>query len=272
VAPVLAGSAVAARLGGIRPGTCIGALVVAVALQVGVNFANDYSDFVRGADSRRVGPIRAAASGLVPPGHVRLAAFAAFGVAAVAGLILALATNPWLIVAGLACILAGWLYTGGPRPYGYMGLGEAFVFVFFGLVAAVGTTYVETLRVPLLSVLAGVATGSLACAILVLNNIRDIDTDAAAGKRTLAVRLGRGPSRLMLGGLFAVAFAVPVVAWAWHQASIWVLLPLLLAPFAAMQVRASQQTSPPRLVAALKRTAELEAGWALLWTVGVLAA
>jgi 1,4-dihydroxy-2-naphthoate octaprenyltransferase len=252
VAPVLAGSAVAARLGGIRPGTCIGALVVAVALQVGVNFANDYSDFVRGADSRRVGPIRAAASGLVPPGHVRLAAFAAFGVAAVAGLILALATNPWLIVAGLACILAGWLYTGGPRPYGYMGLGEAFVFVFFGLVAAVGTTYVETLRV--------------------LNNIRDIDTDAAAGKRTLAVRLGRGPSRLMLGGLFAVAFAVPVVAWAWHQASIWVLLPLLLAPFAAMQVRASQQTSPPRLVAALKRTAELEAGWALLWTVGVLAA
>jgi 1,4-dihydroxy-2-naphthoate octaprenyltransferase len=153
-----------------------------------------------------------------------------------------------------------------------MGLGEAFVFVFFGLVAAVGTTYVETLKVPLLSVLAGVATGSLACAILVLNNIRDIDTDAAAGKRTLAVRLGRGPSRLMLGGLFAVAFAVPVVAWAWHQASIWVLLSLLLAPFAAMQVRASQQTSPPRLVAALKRTAELEAGWALLWTVGVLAA
>src|SRR4029077_19463092 len=175
VAPVLAGTAVAIHEGSIRPAAGFGALIVALAMQIGVNFANDYSDFVRGADTpRRVGPLRAAASGVVAPKQVRWAAVVAFGVAGVAGLALSLATDWRLLIVGAACLLAGWLYTGGPRPYGDLGLGELFVFVFFGLVATCGTVYVEALHVTLLAVLAGVAMGCLATAILVLNNLRDI--------------------------------------------------------------------------------------------------
>src|SRR5258708_36265322 len=185
VAPVLAGTAIAVHEGGPRLGGGLLAVGVGGAMQIGVNFANDYSDFARGADSpRRIGPIRAASSGVVRSDNVRLAAIAAFGVAAVAGLILSLSTDWRLLVAGAACLLAGWLYTGGPRPYGYLGLGEVFVFLFFGLIATAGTVYVEIGRVTALAVLMAFAMGFLATAILVLNNPRDIHTHPAAGKRT----------------------------------------------------------------------------------------
>src|SRR5256886_3620389 len=189
VAPVLAGTAIAIHQGSIRPVAGLGALVVAVCIQLGVNFANDYSDHRRGADSpARVGPLRAASSGVVPPAQVRSAAIGAFGAAALVGVVLSLATDWRLLLVGAASLLAGWLYTGGPRPYGYLGLGELFVFVFFGLVATIGTVYVQELRVTPLAVLAGCGIGFMATAIPILNNLRDIETDPAPGKRTPATR------------------------------------------------------------------------------------
>ena len=273
VAPVLAGTAVAIHEGGIRPAAGFGALVVALAMQIGVNFANDYSDFVRGADTpRRVGPVRAAASGVVAPERVRWAAVAAFGIAGIAGLALSLATDWRLLIVGAACLLAGWLYTGGPRPYGYLGLGELFVFLFFGLVAACGTVYVEALRVTPLAVLAGVAMGCLATAILVLNNLRDIETDAAAGKRTLATRIGRDRTLMLLALLVCAAFIVPFVMSALGFASAAALLVLLAIPIAALPVRTAFATrSGPPLVAALKRMAAAEMAYAMLLAVGLLA-
>src|ERR1700730_10694490 len=187
VSPVLAGTAIAVHDHAVRTLPGLGALVVAIAMQIGVNFANDYSDYVRGADRRRVGPLRAASSGVVPPEHVKRAAIRAFAVPAAAGVPISLATDWRLLVVGALAVAAGWLYTGGPRPYGYIGLGELFVFVFFGLFATLGTEYVQELRIAPLALLAGCATGFLACAILVLNNLRDVETDAVAGKRTLAV-------------------------------------------------------------------------------------
>jgi 1,4-dihydroxy-2-naphthoate octaprenyltransferase len=273
VAPVLAGTAVAIHEGGIRPAAGFGALVVALAIQIGVNFANDYSDFVRGADTpRRMGPVRAAASGVVAPEQVRLAALVAFGVAGIAGLVLSLSTDWRLLVVGAACLLAGWLYTGGPRPYGYLGLGELFVFVFFGLVATCGTVYVEALRVTPLAVLAGCGIGFLATAILVLNNLRDIETDAAAGKRTLATRIGRDRTLMLLALLVVAAFIVPVVVSVLGFASATVLLVLLAIPIAALPVRtAFASRSGPALVAALKRMAAAEIAYAMLLALGLLA-
>jgi len=273
VAPVLAGTAVAIHEGGIRPAAGFGALLVAVAMQVGVNFANDYSDFIRGADTpRRIGPVRAAASGVIAPEQVRWAATAAFGVAGIAGLALSLATDWRLLVVGAACLLAGWLYTGGPRPYGYLGLGELFVFLFFGLVATCGTVYVEALRVTPLAILTGVAMGCLATAILVLNNLRDIETDAAAGKRTLATRIGRDRTLMLLALLVVAAFIVPVVMSAVGFASAAVLLVLLAIPIATLPVRtAFASRSGPALVAALKRMAAAEIVFAMLLAVGLLA-
>ena len=166
------------------------ALVVSLSLQVGVNYANDYSDGVRGTDDVRVGPVRLVASGLASPASVKRAALLAFGVAAVAGLAIALDTSLWLLAVGAAAIAAGWFYTGGPKPYGYLGLGELFVFVFFGLVATAGTTFAAIEDVTGLSIVMGCAAGSLACALLVINNLRDIPTDREVGKKTLAVRLG----------------------------------------------------------------------------------
>jgi 1,4-dihydroxy-2-naphthoate octaprenyltransferase len=192
VAPVAAGTGAAAAVDGADTGPALLALVVALALQVGVNYANDYSDGVRGTDADRVGPLRLVGSGVATPAAVRHAAMLAFAVAGVAGLTLAALTTWWLVVVGAACLVAAWYYTGGRSPYGYRGLGEVSVFVFFGLVATVGTTYVQAERVTAASVLAGVGCGALACAILVANNLRDVPTDTAAGKRTLAVR---GPVR-----------------------------------------------------------------------------
>ena len=180
----------------------LGALVVALAVQVGTNYANDYSDGIRGTDDARVGPVRLTASGLASAAAVKRAALIAFGVAAVVGLGLAWATSWWILLVGAACLLAGWFYTGGPRPYGYAGLGELFVFVFFGLVATVGTFYVETLQLGRWQVwTAAIMVGLLATALLLANNLRDIATDIESGKRTLAVRIGRPRGGLVLRGV-----------------------------------------------------------------------
>jgi 1,4-dihydroxy-2-naphthoate octaprenyltransferase len=272
VAPVLAGTAIAVHEGGPRLGAGLLALVVGVAMQLGVNFANDYSDYTRGADTpRRIGPVRAASSGVVRPQDVRWAAMAAFGVAAVAGLILSLTTDWRLLVAGAACLLSGWLYTGGPRPYGYLGLGEVFVFLFFGLVATVGTVYVETLRVTPLAIFIGSAMGCIATAILVLNNLRDIDTDAAAGKRTLATRIGRPRTRVLLIALMCIAFAIPMLAVLLKLASASLLLVAFAIPIGVGPVRIAYETvAGPPLVRALKGMAITELAYSLLFALGLL--
>jgi len=211
VAPVAAGTGAAAAVDGFRLGYALLALLVAVSLQVAVNYANDYSDGVRGTDADRVGPLRLVGSGVAAPAAVRRAAVLSFLVAAVAGLVLALLVAWWLVLVGAACMVAAWYYTGGRSPYGYRGMGEVSVFVFFGLVATVGTTYVQAGEVTAASVLAGIGCGALACAILVANNLRDIPTDTAAGKRTLAVRLGDRRTRLLYVGLVFTAYAVVVL-------------------------------------------------------------
>jgi 1,4-dihydroxy-2-naphthoate polyprenyltransferase len=272
VAPVLTGTAVAVVQGGPRLGAGLAALVVGLGMQIGVNFANDYSDFVRGADNpRRIGPLRAAASGAVNPRHVLWASVAAFGVAAAAGVGLSLAVDWRLLIVGATCLLAGWLYTGGPRPYGYLGLGEIFAFVFFGLVATVGTVYVETSHVSRLAVLVACAMGAFASAILILNNLRDIDTDVAAGKRTLATRIGRDRTRILLLIVVCFAFSVPIVILVLKLAPVTVMLVHFAIPIAAVPVRtAFAETSGPPLVKALKRMAVSELAFALLFTVGIL--
>ena len=226
ISPVVAATGIAAYEGGFALLPALLALVVALALQVGVNYANDYSDGIRGTDAARVGPMRLVGSGLARPAAVRAAAFASFGVAAVAGLVLVIITQHWwLLAVGVACVLAAWYYTGGKRPYGYRGLGELFVFVFFGLVATCGTGYVQTGRVSLALVAAAVGIGALACAILVVNNLRDIDGDRAAGKRTLATRLDyRGTRALYVALVSLGAIMINVVA---ALTSAWTLLGLL---------------------------------------------
>ncbi len=210
VSPVLAGTGVAAYVDAAVWWKAALALVVAVALQVGVNYANDYSDGIRGTDADRVGPLRLVGSGVASPGSVKAAAFGAFAVAMVAGLVLAATTTWWLVLVGAVAILAAWFYTGGSTPYGYRALGEVMVFVFFGLVAVLGTTYVQIEELPASAWCAAVGVGALACAILVANNLRDIPTDRVSGKRTLAVVLGDKRTR----ALYALLVAVAVVALA----------------------------------------------------------
>jgi 1,4-dihydroxy-2-naphthoate octaprenyltransferase len=208
VAPVLAGTAIAVDEGEADLGKAALALVVSLALQIGVNYANDYSDGIRGTDADRVGPLRLVGSGAAAPEDVKRAAFGAFAVAAAAGLALALLTAWWLVLVGALCIVAAWYYTGGSRPYGYAGLGELMVFVFFGLVAVGGTAYVQTGSLRAATLYAATGVGALACAILVANNLRDVPTDSVAGKRTLAVRLGEPRTRV----LYALLVGVAVVA------------------------------------------------------------
>jgi len=207
IAPVLVGTA-SAYLQDDKTavfGNALLALVVSLALQVGVNYANDYSDGRRGTDQHRIGPMRLVGSGAKPAAAVKRAALIAFGIAALFGLALAVVTSWWLLVVGVACIAAGWMYTGGPKPYGYFGFGEFFVFIFFGVVATTGTTFVIIQTITKTSVFASVAIGSLACALLVINNLRDIPGDAAAGKKTLAVRLGDHRTRQMYIALIVIA-------------------------------------------------------------------
>jgi 1,4-dihydroxy-2-naphthoate octaprenyltransferase len=213
VSPVAAGTGVAAYYDSVDWVLASLAMVVALALQVGVNYANDYSDGVRGTDTDRVGPMRLTASGVAPPALVRRAALAGFAVGAIAGLAIVVVTQQWwLLVVGVACIAAAWFYTGGASPYGYRGLGELSVFVFFGLVATVGTEYIQTETLSWFGVLVASGVGSLACALLVVNNLRDIPTDAVSGKRTLAVRLGDRRTRALYVGLVAASLAVVVAA------------------------------------------------------------
>ena len=208
VVPVVVGTAVASAQGSVIWWRVVAALVVSLGIQVGTNYANDYSDGIRGTDTVRVGPVRLVASGLASPAAVRWAAIAAFAVAALAGLALTVAVGPELLVVGALSIAAGWLYTGGPRPYGYSGFGELFVFVFFGLVATAGSAYVQLDRLTGLSLLAGVPVGLLATAVLVVNNLRDIAGDATVGKRTLAVRMGAPATRVTYIACLLVPFAV----------------------------------------------------------------
>ena len=211
VVPVALGAAAAVGEAGAVWWRAAPALLVSLSLQVGVNYANDYSDGVRGTDAVRVGPVRLVGSGLASASSVKKAALAAFGVAAVAGLASAAVTSWWLLVVGAAALLAGWGYTGGPTPYGYLGLGEVFVFTFFGLVATAGTTFVVSERINAVAWLAGCVAGCLACALLVVNNLRDIPTDRDVGKRTLAVRLGDARTRTLYIGLLVIAWVLVVV-------------------------------------------------------------
>ena len=244
------------------------ALVVSLALQVGVNYANDYSDGVRGTDDVRVGPVRLVAGGLKPAGAVKRAAFATFGVAAVCGLVLAAATTWWLLAVGAVAILAAWGYTGGPRPYGYMGLGEVFVFVFFGLVATAGTTYVVAERLTATAWIAGSAAGALACALLVVNNLRDIPTDREVGKRTLAVRLGERATRGFYVLLLVAAMVLVVVlGLSGHP---WALLGLVGVVPAVPAVRAVIGGAKGRdLIAVLGATGRVQLVVGLLAALGL---
>ena len=263
LSPVLAGSGVAAYVDGFVWWKALLALVVALALQVAVNYANDYSDGIRGTDADRVGPMRLVGSGAAAPAAVKRAAFLAFAVAGVAGLVLAATTAWWLVAVGAVSVLAAWFYTGGSKPYGYLGLGEVMVFVFFGLVAVVGTTYVQTETWEWAALWAAVGIGALACAILVANNLRDIPTDTLAGKRTLAVVLGDRLTRLLYGALVvAAAGAVALVA---VTTTLWALIGLgylLLAVPAGRTVMSG--ATGPGLIPVLQQTGLAELLWAVL--------
>jgi 1,4-dihydroxy-2-naphthoate octaprenyltransferase len=236
IAPVAAGTGAAALASGFVAWKAALALLVALALQVGVNYANDYSDGVRGTDADRVGPLRLVGSGAARPALVRNAALASFAVAGVAGLVLALTTAWWLLLVGASCVVAAWFYTGGARPYGYRGLGEVSVFVFFGLVAVAGTTFVQAETVTAVSVLAGVGCGALACALLVANNLRDLETDRVAGKHTLAVRLGDRRTRWFYNVLEVTAFVALGAIGAIHPPALAVLVTALPAAGTARAV------------------------------------
>lgn len=221
LAPVLIGTGTAHAIGQANTVRALLALVVALALQVGVNYANDYSDGIRGTDTQRVGPVRLVGQGLAPPSQVRWAAYATFGVAAAAGFVLvALSGVWWLLLVGVGAILAAWLYTGGSRPYGYLGLGELFVFVFFGVVATAGTTYTQALTVSPATWAGAIGVGALSCAILMANNIRDIPGDEQVGKRTLAVRLGDERARWAYVVLVGVAVVAALVASRQHPGAL----------------------------------------------------
>ncbi|MSW64612.1 MAG: 1,4-dihydroxy-2-naphthoate polyprenyltransferase, partial [Actinobacteria bacterium] len=252
VAPVLVGTGVAQALDGFRLVPALLALVVALALQVGVNYANDHSDGKRGTDADRVGPMRLVGSGAASAQAVLVAALLAFAVAGVAGLALAAYSSWWLVAVGAVSIAAAWTYTGGPIPYGYRALGEVFVFVFFGLVAVVGTTFGQTRTVEGLAFAAAVPVGLLITAILVVNNLRDVHGDAAVGKRTLAVLLGERATRWFFTGLLVAAFVVVALI---GLARPWALLGLLAAPLAVPPARTVLAGGTgPALIAALSGT------------------
>jgi 1,4-dihydroxy-2-naphthoate octaprenyltransferase len=246
------------------------ALVVSVALQVGVNYANDYSDGIRGTDAARVGPVRLVGSGLAAPALVKRAAFISFGIAGLAGVALVIMTRQWwLLAVGVACVLAAWYYTGGKRPYGYASLGEASVFVFFGLVAVCGTFYVQVGQITLATVLTGVWVGALACGILVANNLRDIRGDAQVGKRTLATRLGDSRTRALY--VILVGFAALMIIIVAYLTTWWALLGLvglvLIIP-AVRIVRGGGRG--PTLIAVLKATGLTELVCAIGFVAGLV--
>jgi 1,4-dihydroxy-2-naphthoate octaprenyltransferase len=271
---VLVGTAAGAAVGGLVWWRFILALLVAVSVQVAVNYANDYFDGVRGVDTvQRAGPRRAVASGLISPPRMLAAVFAAIAVAAVAGLALAATVSWWLLLIGLGSFVALLGYSGGPRPYASEGLGEIFVFLFFGLVATAGSSYVQHRTIPATAWLGGIATGLLAVAILVVNNLRDVPTDAVAGKRTLAVRIGEARTRDLFLLLIAAAGVVAVVGVPFAARSAWPLLVLLALPLAREPVEAVRRGSVGReLIPALGGTGRLELAVAVLLAAGLLLA
>jgi 1,4-dihydroxy-2-naphthoate polyprenyltransferase len=267
VVPVLIGSGVALGYGRFSWWRALLALVVALALQVGVNFANDYSDGIRGSDERRVGPVRLVAAGLAPPRHVLLAALGCFLAAGVAGLALAAVTSWWLLAVGAACIAAAWFYTGGPKPYGYSGLGEVFVFLCFGVVAVAGTAYVQMKALTWLGLAASVPAGLLACALLMVNNLRDIGTDTVAGKRTLAVMLGDARSRAGYVLTLLVPFGIAALLAFFRPFTLLTVLTLPLARLPVRSVRAG--ASGPALIRALGQTGQLQLAFGIAFTIGL---
>ncbi|MDT5350407.1 MAG: 1,4-dihydroxy-2-naphthoate polyprenyltransferase [Mycobacterium sp.] len=261
VAPVVAGTGAAAWLHCAVWWKALLALVVAVALIIGVNYANDYSDGIRGTDDDRAGPVRLVGSRLASPRAVLIAAIAGLTVGAVAGLVLALLTAPWLIAVGAACIAGAWLYTGGSRPYGYAGFGEVAVFVFFGLVAVLGTQYTQALRVDWVGLVLAVATGALSSSVLVANNLRDIPTDGKSGKLTLAVRLGDDRTRVLYLVLLVIAGILTLVLMA---ATPWCAVGLVATPLAlrgAAPVRSGR--TGPQLIPVLRDTGLAMVVWAV---------
>ena len=267
IVPVVVGSGVAVGYGRFSAWRAVLALVVALALQIGVNYANDYSDGIRGSDEGRVGPVRLVAAGLARPRQVLAAALGSFAVACASGLVLAAVTSWWLLLLGAAAVAAAWFYTGGRHPYGYRALGEVAVFVFFGLAAVAGTAYVEMGRMPWLAVAASAPVGLLACALLVINNLRDIPTDAATGKRTLAVVLGDHRTRVLYAACILVPFCV---AAAIAAAAPLALIALAAVPFALAPLRLVRRgASGPGLIIALGQTGRLQLAFGVLLTVGL---
>jgi 1,4-dihydroxy-2-naphthoate polyprenyltransferase len=271
VAPVLVGTGAAYALGKADGAFALLALLVSLALQVGVNYANDYSDGIRGTDQERVGPVRLVGQGLARADNVKAAAMLSFASAAVLGLALVALSNAFvMLLVGAAAIAAAWFYTGGKRPYGYSGLGEVFVFVFFGLVATLGTTYTQALTVSPASIAGAVGIGAIASAILVANNLRDIPTDESHGKRTLAVRLGDARTRQLYAGLLTVALTCVVVAGVIHPTALVALLSFVLAyPLARRVLRGALGTD---LVPVLSGTGRFELVYAVLLALGLGAA
>lgn len=269
IAPVLIGSAAAYALGGFHLGRALLALLVALALQVGVNYSNDYSDGIRGTDDDRVGPLRLTGSGAAPARTVKAAAFACFGLGALAGLALVVwAGTWWLIAVGVLAIAAAWYYTGGKKPYGYMGLGEVFVFIFFGLVAVLGTTYTQAQALSGPAWAGAVGCGLVSTALLMANNVRDIPTDRQTGKMTLAARLGDAPARWSYVGMLAVAVVLPLFFTGQHP---WLWLVLLTAPVAVKPSLTMVRSTDRRdLIPVLKLTGILGLVYAALFSAGLV--
>jgi 1,4-dihydroxy-2-naphthoate octaprenyltransferase len=274
IAPVLVGTSLALGAGRLRPLAFAAALLGAVLIQVGTNLSNDYSDARRGADTEdRLGPVRVTAGGLVPPSQVLIATYVSFALAVGCGIYLVAVAGPELIAVGAASILAGVLYTGGPRPYGYEGLGEVFVFLFFGIVAVTGSYFVQVQHLPWEAFVCAVPVGLLASAILVVNNVRDLETDRRAGKRTLAVRLGRQRTRTLYAVMLAGAFVTAPLPWAFGSLDAWLLAPWAAAPLALRLLRVVRSRSDgPALNGALAGTGALQLVFCLLFAGGILAA
>jgi 1,4-dihydroxy-2-naphthoate polyprenyltransferase len=272
VAPVLVGTAFAGFEHVFHPLRFLAALFGALFIQVGTNLSNDYSDARRGADAEdRLGPVRVTAGGLVPPRQVLIATYVSFGLAVLFGIYLIVVAGWVLLVIGAASILAGVAYTGGPKPYGYEGLGEVFVFLFFGIVAVTGSYYVQTTHLNWEAFALAVPVGLLASGILVVNNIRDIDSDRRAGKRTLAVKLGRRRTRVMFAVIVYLAFLLTPVTWVFGPTAAWLLLPWLTLPLAASLVRiVHNRTDGPSLNAALAQSGMLQLTFCMLLSAGLL--
>jgi len=269
VAPVIIGSAAAFDLGSFHGCNALLAALVAILLQVGVNYANDYSDGVRGTDDNRVGPLRLTGSGAAAAKHVKYAAFLCFGLAMAAGLALVILSQAWfLLLVGVGCIAAAWGYTGGRNPYGYLGLGDVFVFVFFGLVATLGTTYTQAGQVNAAAWIGAISTGLIATALLMANNVRDIPTDRESGKRTLAVRLGDDAARISYVMMLALALLLPLLLVGDYP---WVLLVLLLLPACLMpswlMLKGKKRRS---LIPVLKQTGLINLGFSVVYGLALV--